>query len=114
VVMSQAPQFLVDKGNESLECVFVALSPMMQKGGDLAGLVFGHAAPLAPLRRRSTAYSDPRRSSIPLAFHRIHPSSNNFAGSDEAFRRRFPPSAVNANTDKQSGSRKSIVKENEL
>jgi hypothetical protein len=69
VVMSQAPQLLVDQKNESLERVFVALPPMMQKRGDLAGLIFGHAAPLALFWRRPTGYSYARRSSIPIACH---------------------------------------------
>jgi hypothetical protein len=95
LVVSSTPQISVDQRHQSGEGLFVTLRPATQELGELAGLIFGHA----PLRRRHTAYSRPRRMSITCDAFCVMRSCGRrsqvftleyFSPGDEAFRSRFP------------------------
>jgi hypothetical protein len=77
MVVSEAPQLFVHKRRESPQGFFVALSPLMQKFGDLAGQIFGHDALPAPFWQRATAYSPLPRPSIAFGFF-VQPSTRSF------------------------------------
>jgi hypothetical protein len=64
LVVREAPQLFVDQRNHDAQSFFVALPPVLQKLGELTGLIFGHGSRV-PSRSGSPAYYASARQSSP-------------------------------------------------